>query len=369
MTTVEAHAYDQQLVKAIEDADEFAFEENVPVSEDEETEDKVFNPMDIDAEVRKHYGRYLSMLKELEVTDDLWVVDTGAVHAVSPSRHWFSSLGRGQPHTFEYGNRGTSLSTLHGTVRFSILKPKGYYSDISIKNVAFDKECSSDLLCAYYLATQGYWHIQDKSGEYLYFLDKSNRLLLSVERAVSRLQLKVVMMIMDGLGKVIQFSSARTDLPLALSDSVLVSAWLDLKSYVDRHEDDGLLMMQQYVKNCQSLGRQGSLETLLGNFEEEMLSFRGKDTSGAPPRSDESWAIFAEVGEVLADWIGSSTLLNSNEAKRMRSMFHELKKFDAEYPDRVPPYLFQNARLQDKLCRSQRKYAEEIKLMSKHQQW
>ncbi|GMF48310.1 unnamed protein product [Phytophthora fragariaefolia] len=52
MTTAEADVYDQQLAKAIEDADEFAFDENVPVSEGEETEDKVFNPMDIDAEVR-----------------------------------------------------------------------------------------------------------------------------------------------------------------------------------------------------------------------------------------------------------------------------------------------------------------------------
>ncbi|GMF42794.1 unnamed protein product [Phytophthora fragariaefolia] len=87
MTTAEAHVYDQQLVKAFEDADEFAFDENVQVSEGEETEDKVFNPMDIDAKVRKRYARYLSMLKELDVTDDLWVVDTGAGHAVSPSRH------------------------------------------------------------------------------------------------------------------------------------------------------------------------------------------------------------------------------------------------------------------------------------------
>ncbi|GMF49508.1 unnamed protein product [Phytophthora fragariaefolia] len=77
-STAEAHVYDQQLAKTIEDADEFAFDENVPVSEGEETEDKVFNPMDIDAEVRKRYGRYLSMLMELDVTGDLWVIDTGA---------------------------------------------------------------------------------------------------------------------------------------------------------------------------------------------------------------------------------------------------------------------------------------------------
>ncbi|KAG6623143.1 Retrotransposon protein, Ty1-Copia subclass [Phytophthora cinnamomi] len=50
MATADAHAYDQQLAKAIEVADEFAFGENVPVSEGEEAEDKAFNPMNIDAE-------------------------------------------------------------------------------------------------------------------------------------------------------------------------------------------------------------------------------------------------------------------------------------------------------------------------------
>ncbi|EGZ26253.1 hypothetical protein PHYSODRAFT_482491, partial [Phytophthora sojae] len=51
----------------------------------------------------------------------------------------------------------------------------GNYSCISIKNVAFDKECGSNLLSAYCLATQGYRHIQAKTGEYLYFLDSNNR--------------------------------------------------------------------------------------------------------------------------------------------------------------------------------------------------
>ncbi|KAJ8515579.1 hypothetical protein ON010_g18540 [Phytophthora cinnamomi] len=66
VTTAEAHAHDQQLAKAIEEADEFAFDENVPAREGEEAEDKAFNPMDIGA----------------KVTGDLWVVDTGAGHAV-----------------------------------------------------------------------------------------------------------------------------------------------------------------------------------------------------------------------------------------------------------------------------------------------
>jgi len=60
-------------------------------------------------------------------------------------------------------------------VRFSILRPTGYYDNISIQKVAFDKDCGSNLLSAYYLATQGYHHIQSKSGKFLYFLDAKNR--------------------------------------------------------------------------------------------------------------------------------------------------------------------------------------------------
>ncbi|GMF35624.1 unnamed protein product [Phytophthora fragariaefolia] len=54
ITTAEAHAYDRQLAKAIEDADELAYDENVPVRVGEEIEGNVFNPMDIDDKIRKH---------------------------------------------------------------------------------------------------------------------------------------------------------------------------------------------------------------------------------------------------------------------------------------------------------------------------
>ncbi|EGZ19181.1 hypothetical protein PHYSODRAFT_327496 [Phytophthora sojae] len=117
----------------------------------------------------------------------------------------------------------------------------------------------------------------DESTACLY-RDTSARLgtLLSDGRAVSKLQLKAVMKLMDGLGKVAQVSSARTDLPLTLSDTVLMSTWLDFKTYVDGHGDDRLLMMQQYVKTFQSQQRRGPLKTLLEDYEEEMRSFRGR---------------------------------------------------------------------------------------------
>ncbi|KAE8962781.1 hypothetical protein PR001_g29596 [Phytophthora rubi] len=50
MTTLEAHVYDENLAKAIADADEFEFKEKVPVSDGEEQEDKPLTQMDMDTE-------------------------------------------------------------------------------------------------------------------------------------------------------------------------------------------------------------------------------------------------------------------------------------------------------------------------------
>jgi hypothetical protein len=65
------------------------------------------------------------MLDSLTISDDLWVVDTGAGHAVSPDRRWFNQLTIGSVHTFEYGNKGTSTSIKEGTVGMSVLNPRG----------------------------------------------------------------------------------------------------------------------------------------------------------------------------------------------------------------------------------------------------
>jgi hypothetical protein len=147
-TFAEDMAYDRKLAKATQEVDEFEIKEQAPASEGSDSE----APM-----------------------SSMYVVDTGAGQAISSDRRWFSHLGKGQTHTFEYGNGGTSTTALQGTVRFSILRPTCYYDNISIQEVAFDKDCNSNLLSAYYLATQGYHHIQSKFGKFLYFLDDKNR--------------------------------------------------------------------------------------------------------------------------------------------------------------------------------------------------
>ncbi|GMF48172.1 unnamed protein product [Phytophthora fragariaefolia] len=63
------------------------FRDNVPVSEGGES---ISSVMDIEDEVRRRYDRYLTMSDNLTITDDLWVVGTGAGHAVSPDRRLFN---------------------------------------------------------------------------------------------------------------------------------------------------------------------------------------------------------------------------------------------------------------------------------------
>ncbi|GMF48110.1 unnamed protein product [Phytophthora fragariaefolia] len=67
MTSAEDHAYDWQLAKTIENADEFAFDENVPVRDVEEGENKGSNTIYVDAKVRNHYEKYLSMINILVI--------------------------------------------------------------------------------------------------------------------------------------------------------------------------------------------------------------------------------------------------------------------------------------------------------------
>ncbi|POM69723.1 Reticuline oxidase-like [Phytophthora palmivora] len=111
--------------------------------------------MDISDEVRRRFLGYTSRLKQFRVTDNLWVVDTWAWHAINSDSRSLSQLGEGRMHTFEYGKQGTSSITLQGTVRFNILNPRDYYDTFSLQNVAFDKECGSKWLNeVYYLPSR-----------------------------------------------------------------------------------------------------------------------------------------------------------------------------------------------------------------------
>ncbi|EGZ29727.1 hypothetical protein PHYSODRAFT_448567, partial [Phytophthora sojae] len=52
-------------------------------------------------------------------------------------------------------------------------------SEIKLSDVAFDKQCDSNLLSAYYLAKQGYRHLQSKTGDFLFFFGTEGKLLFA----------------------------------------------------------------------------------------------------------------------------------------------------------------------------------------------
>lgn len=130
----------------------------------------------MDYEVCKRHSVYFAWLGKLQLTDTMWIVDTGAGHAITPGKSWFCKLRKGNMQTFVYGNGGASESSLIGDVWISVCNPNGIPVTLSIKNVAYDPKCESNLLSACYLAKQGLRFLQSKSGKFLYFLGKDGKL-------------------------------------------------------------------------------------------------------------------------------------------------------------------------------------------------
>jgi hypothetical protein len=131
---------------------------------------------DLEVEVSRKYRDYLLALKELEVTNSLWIVDTGAGHGISSDKSWFKNLNGYSTQTFVYGNKSTSKSTKKGTVHFSIFNAQKKLEYIKIDDVAHDTQCGSNLLSAWFLAKQGYRFLQSACGSFLYFFGKGKEL-------------------------------------------------------------------------------------------------------------------------------------------------------------------------------------------------
>jgi hypothetical protein len=110
----------------------------------------------------------------------MWVVDTGAGRAITPDTSWFSgNLQPGNTHCFTYGNGTVSNSSLKGSIKTSVLNPRGTMSSWSLSDISCDRQCDSNRLSAYYLARQGYRKLQSKSGEFIFFFGKDSKLLFA----------------------------------------------------------------------------------------------------------------------------------------------------------------------------------------------
>lgn len=78
-----------------------------------------------------------------------------------------------------YGNGSTSNIKLIGTIQLVVFNPHYEFSSVSLNNVAYDAQCGSNLLSAYYLAKQGYRHSLSKSGDFLFLFGPTNKFMFA----------------------------------------------------------------------------------------------------------------------------------------------------------------------------------------------
>ncbi|DAZ99303.1 TPA: hypothetical protein N0F65_005471, partial [Lagenidium giganteum] len=115
---------------------------------------------------------YLRRLKQMKVT-------VGPGRAITSDKRWFVALQRGQAQAFVYGNNTTSSTEAIGTVRIDLLMPQMKFGSLSVRNVALDPQCGSNIISASCLPQQGFRFLQSKRGDFLFFLNKSRRLMFA----------------------------------------------------------------------------------------------------------------------------------------------------------------------------------------------
>ncbi|EEY70187.1 uncharacterized protein PITG_18950 [Phytophthora infestans T30-4] len=169
-----------------------------------------------------------------------------------------------------------------------------------------------------------------------------------------------VVHLVSKLGKVLELADTLTGIPAALSDAVLGSTRLKLKKYAENHLEDQLTKMEKYVHTIQRQKGavtaeriEGPMKKLIVDFQQEMNKYKNYQKIDLPPRSEERWEVFQKVAEALAKWIGC-TKMTASPPRQLKGMLRVAKKFNKEFPDRVPIILLRNAGM--KLRISQQQY-------------
>ncbi|KUF66232.1 hypothetical protein AM587_10006269 [Phytophthora nicotianae] len=119
---------------------------------------------------------------------------------------------------------------------------------------------------------------------------------------------------------------------------------LMLKKYAETHSEDLLTMMEKTVLPIQKKGKltgrrvEGPVKKLIVDFQQEMNRYKHFQMIDVPQRSEERWKVFKEVAEALAKWIGL-TSMTATPPNQLKSMLRAAKRFNQEFPDRVPVLL------------------------------
>ncbi|ETL79967.1 hypothetical protein L917_19493, partial [Phytophthora nicotianae] len=182
------------------------------------------------------------------------------------------------------------------------------------------------------------------------FRDTAGKLatILADDQVAGNMRGMCVVHLVKKLGNVLELADTLTGIPAALSDAVLRSTRLELKKYAETHSEDLLTMMEKTVLPIQKKGKltgrrvEGPVKKLIVDFQQEMNRYKHFQMIDVPQRSEERWKVFKEVAEALAKWIGL-TSMTATPPNQLKSMLRAAKRFNQEFPDRVPVLLLSAA--------------------------
>ncbi|ETO62450.1 hypothetical protein F444_19632 [Phytophthora nicotianae P1976] len=204
------------------------------------------------------------------------------------------------------------------------------------------------------------------------FRDTAGKLatILADDQVAGNMRGMCVVHLVKKLGNVLELADTLTGIPAALSDAVLRSTRLKLKKYAETHSEDLLTMMEKTVLPIQKKGKltgrrvEGPVKKLIVDFQQEMNRYKHFQMIDVPQRSEERWKVFKEVAEALAKWIGL-TSMTATPPNQLKSMLRAAKRFNQEFPDRVPVLLLRNVGMRLRICRRRHKPAKKSKTPGK----
>ncbi|ETP30881.1 hypothetical protein F442_20201 [Phytophthora nicotianae P10297] len=178
---------------------------------------------------------------------------------------------------------------------------------------------------------------------------------------------KWTMMILKRLGRILDLGKSNPKLPAPFSDPQLEAARSALNDHKGVYCLDCIQRMEAFINTMKAQPRAFeadriavTLEKLASDYHRDFRLYARRQKSGkSPPRTEERWAHFARISEVLAQWIqrAQQTTPPPRMPGNLSKFDRQLRGFAEKYPDRVPSALLEESPTLTKLAqpRSQSK--------------
>ncbi|EGZ19092.1 hypothetical protein PHYSODRAFT_297762 [Phytophthora sojae] len=170
---------------------------------------------------------------------------------------------------------------------------------------------------------------------------------IAVHRSQQGMNQKWFSLTMKRIQQISALAKANCDIPKCLSDAKLDVTRERLQEHSTNTKTDFLRQMEVYIERMKS--QDGVLEPdrvekrvgkLASLFHHDFKLCSKRKT---PPRTEENWRRFAQIGEVLAEWIlvGERATSGPNLPAHLESFERQLRGFAKKNPGRVPASLLQ----------------------------